>query len=254
VLDGFSLRLAAGEQAAIVGASGGGTSTLATLLIRFHEPQRGAILLDGRDLRSYELSDLRRAICVVEQTPFLFSGPLIDALRYGARDAARADIDRAIWLAGLEGVVSALTRGVETTLAEAGRQLSGGERQRIALARAIVRDPAVLVLDEATSALDGETEDEMLDRLAPWLSQRTVIAIAHRFSTARRFPRAIMLRRGVVACDGPPDALAQRDAAFADLFAEQLPRDAPRGRLDAPRPPGVLAAAAHAAAASGERR
>lgn len=221
VLQGLTLELAPGEPVALVAASGGGKSTLAGLLVRFADPQAGCILLDGIDLRILATPALRRAVCVVEQEPFVFSGRLIDNVRYGSWDASRRRVEEAIALAGLDALVGALPAGLYTPVAEAGHDLSGGQKQRLALARAIVRDPAVLVLDEATSALDSETEGRIFARLEPWLRRRTTLVMAHRLSTVARFARVIVLEHGRVAGDGPVTSLFTHCAAFAKLFAEQ---------------------------------
>jgi subfamily B ATP-binding cassette protein MsbA len=220
VLNGFDLRIAARETVAVVAASGHGKSTLASLLVRFADPQRGRILLDGIDVRAVRLADLRRAVCVVEQTPFIFSGPLIDNIRYGSWQASRAAVEAAVGLAGLESLVASI--GLDARLEEGGRDLSGGQKQRIALARAIVRDPAVLVLDEATSALDSDTEAHIFAQLEPWLRRRTAIVMAHRLATISRFGRVVVLQGGRVVGDGSVAALLQRCPAFSQLFAEQL--------------------------------
>jgi ABC-type multidrug transport system fused ATPase/permease subunit len=222
VLRDVRLRIAAREHVAIVGATGSGKSTIAALLVRFYEPQRGRVLLDGTDVAALRLDIVRRHICIVEQEPFIFSGPLHDNIRYGSWDATAADVGRAAHMAGLDPVVARLPQGLESIIGEGGKQLSGGEKQRIALARAIVRNPAVLVLDEATSALDGETEADVFDRLHGWLAQRTVITIGHRFSTIRRFPRAIVLADGRIAADGSVDVLLAQSATFVSLFGDQL--------------------------------
>ena len=222
VLRDLDLRVAARERIAIVGATGSGKSTLAALLARFYEPQQGRVLLDGVDIASLRLDVLRRHVCIVEQEPFVFSGRLCENIRYGASQATAADVERAAYTAGLDPVIARLPGGLDAVISEAGKQLSGGEKQRIALARALVRNPAVLILDEATSALDGETEAEVFDRLDGWLSERTVIAIGHRFSTIRRFPRAIVLLDGRIVADGAVDVLLSKSAAFVTLFDDQL--------------------------------
>ena len=228
VLDHFDLRIPPHETVALVAASGGGKSTLASLLVRFVEPNAGRILLDGVELRALPVDAVRRRICVVEQEPFIFSGPLLDNIRYGSWQAPRATIESAVALAGLERLVSALPGGLHARLDEVGRDLSGGQKQRIALARAIVRDPAVLVLDEATSALDSDTERQVFTRLAAWLARRTVLIMAHRLSTISRFDRVVVLEGGQVVGDGSVPELLQHCPAFSRLFAEQL---APLGAL-----------------------
>jgi ATP-binding cassette subfamily B protein len=222
LLEGVDLHVGAGETVALVAASGGGKSTLAALLTRHLSPLSGRILVDGVDVAEARLSDLRRAVCVVEQEPFLFSGPLLENVRYGSLDASREDVESAVRLVGLAPLAASLPHGMDTPMQEAGRELSGGEKQRIALARALVRNPAVLVLDEATSALDGEAEELIFERLESWLARRTVLVMAHRLSTVARFPRVVVLERGRVVGDGPAEALLGSCPPFAQLFAAQL--------------------------------
>jgi ABC-type multidrug transport system fused ATPase/permease subunit len=222
VLVDFSLIIGARETIALVGSSGAGKSTVANLLLRFLDPDAGRITLDGHDLIDLRMADLRRAVCVAEQDPFIFSGSLLDNIRYGASNASRKRIEDAVMLAGLEAYVAAMPRGLDTYLTESGRNLSGGQRQRIALARTIARDPAVLVLDEATSALDSDTERAIFLNLRQWLERRTVIVMAHRLATISRFPRVAMLQDGAIIADGPASELLSNCAAFAELFAEQL--------------------------------
>ena len=233
VLRDFSLAIGAHQTIALVGASGAGKSTVANLLLRFLDPDTGRITLDGHDLTQLRMADLRRAICVAEQDPFIFSGSLLDNIRYGAWDAARSDIEQAVMLAGLEPYVASMPHGLETILTESGRNLSGGQRQRIALARTIARDPAVLVLDEATSALDSDTERTIFANLKDWLDRRTVIVMAHRFATISRFRHVAMLADGAVIAQGPVTRLLATCAAFGELFAEQL---TPVEHGHAPRP------------------
>lgn len=227
VLQELTLTLLPGEPVAVVAASGGGKSTLAKLLVRFADPQTGRILLDGADLRTLMLPTLRRAVCVVEQEPFIFSGKLIDNLRYGSWDAPRRRIEEALALTGLEALVSSLPDGLDTPMSEGGRNLSVGQKQRIALARAVVRDPAVLVLDEATSALDSEAEGRIFAHLEPWLRRRTTVVMAHRLSTISRFDRVVVLHHGRVAGDGTVGFLVEQCPAFVRLFGEQLVVAAP---------------------------
>jgi ABC-type multidrug transport system fused ATPase/permease subunit len=222
VLRDLTLQLAPGAPIGLVAASGGGKSTLAKLLVRFAEPQSGGVRLDGVPLRELDLAALRRAVCVVEQEPFLFSGSVLDNVRYGAAHASRQRIEAALAAAGLTDVVRALPAGIETPIAEAGRSLSVGQKQRLALARAILRAPSVLVLDEATSALDSETEAQIFTQLDGWLRQRTTLVIAHRLSTIARFERVLVLENGRVVGDGSVAELHERCPAFSRLFADQL--------------------------------
>jgi subfamily B ATP-binding cassette protein MsbA len=221
VLRGLDLRVAAGEAVALVAASGGGTSTIASLLVRFAAPDAGRILLDGVDVAGLALRDLRRAVCVVPQEPFVFAASLAENVRYGTPEAAPAAVRAAIERVGLEPVAAALPGGIDADLREAGRDLSGGQRQRIALARAVLRDPAVLVLDEATSALDGDAEGQLFAALEDWLARRTVIVMSHRLATVSRLPRVLVLARGRVIGDGAPGELLRGCAEFRLLFAGQ---------------------------------
>jgi ABC-type multidrug transport system fused ATPase/permease subunit len=222
LLEGVDLRVEAGERIAVVAASGGGKTTLASLLLRFRDPSAGRILLDGVDLRSYPIPELRRLVCVVEQKPFLFSGPLIENLRYGSWDTREAEVWQAVDACGLRSLVERHPLGIDAPLRELGGDLSAGERQRIALARAIVKNPALLVLDEATSAIDSQAEAEVFAGLEAWLSQMTVILMAHRLSTVRRVPRIVVLAAGRVSGDGTLDDLAGGASVFATLFSDQL--------------------------------
>lgn len=222
LLEGVDLAVAPGETVGIVAASGGGKSTLASLLPRLLDPVSGRVLLDGIDLRTLALADLRREVCVVEQEPVLFGDSIAENVRFGTWDATDEAVEEALDLCGLSELVASLPRGKSTPLLEAGRDLSGGERQRIALARAVLRDPAVLVLDEATSALDGEAESALLSRLCPWLSRRTVLVMAHRFSTVAPLPRVVVLEQGRVESDGSVRDLLPASPAFARLFGAQV--------------------------------
>jgi ABC-type multidrug transport system fused ATPase/permease subunit len=221
VFTGLSFEMGAGEQVALVGASGAGKSTLGALLVGFRSCDRGEIRLDGVPLSRLSLAALRRTVVVAEQDPFLFSGTLRDNICYAVENPTEPGIATAVRMAGLERFLQGLPKGLDTTVAEAGRQLSGGERQRLAIARAVMHDPAVLVLDEATSALDGETEMALFAGLAPWLARRTVIAISHRLSTVARFSRVVVLTHGAVAADGPLDRVLSSGTLAAELFGDQ---------------------------------
>ncbi len=222
VLRHVDFDLGAGDTVGVVATSGGGKSTLAALLVRLVEPDQGRILLDGTDLCRFDLDALRRSVVVVEQDSFLFAGSLRGNLLYGSWDASSRQLTEALRGAGLERWIDTLPRGLDTEIQEIGRSLSGGQRQRIALARAILREPRLLVLDEATSALDGETEARIFERLEAWLSRRSVVVMAHRLSTVVRLPRVITLAGGEVVADGPPRDLLGDSAPFRDLFLDQL--------------------------------
>lgn len=222
VLDGIHLILKSGERAALVAPSGGGKSTLARLLVRSHEVEQGQILVDGIDMRDLRLTDLRRMVCVVEQEPFLFGGPLIENIRYGSWDAPLETVEEAVRITGLQPLVGSLPQGLQSVLQEGGRNLSGGQKQRLALARAIVRDPRILILDEATSALDSDSERQILERIEEWLVRRTVLVMTHRLATVARMPRIIVLAQGRIVGDGPLSELLADCLPFRQLFGEQL--------------------------------
>ncbi len=221
VLDGASFEVAARETVAIVSPSGGGKSTIAALLVRFRDAEAGAISLDGHDLGSLRLADVRSAVRVVPQEAFVFAGTLLENVIYGSAGAVPSDVEEAVYRAGLDTWVRSLAGGLRASLAEGGRNLSGGQKQRIALARAIVASPPVLVLDEATSAVDGDTEEQIMARMADWLRQRTVILMSHRLSTVLRVPRALVLEGGRITEEGAPAGLLQRPSRFARIFSDQ---------------------------------
>ena len=223
VLDRAGLTIPAGECIAIVGASGGGKSTIADLLVRQLDPTAGRILLDGYDLRALRLGDVRRHVVVVEQDPFIFNTSVAENIRYARPDAPAADIVAAARSAGLGELLDRLPQGVDTPVGERGRALSAGERQRLAIARAFLADPAVLVLDEATGAVDPVTEAQVVSGYEAVMRGRTTIIISHRLEPARRADRVVVLERGRIVEDGPADVLMSRGGAFADLFSVLQP-------------------------------
>ena len=220
-LVGISLRIPAGATVAFVGATGGGKSTLAKLLLRFHEPQRGLIRLDGQPIHAINLQDLRRAIGYVAQDTFLADATVAENIAYGSTDMPRGAIVRAAQAAEAHDFISALPQGYDTQVGERGMKLSGGQRQRLALARAILKNPPILVLDEATSAVDNETEAAIQRSLDRLVQGRTSLIIAHRLSTVRHAHRIHVLDQGRIMESGTHDELVARGGTYAALWRLQ---------------------------------
>ena len=220
VLEHVSLEVHAGESIAIVGRSGEGKSTIADLLVRQLDPHGGHVLLDGIDLRSAPLADIRRHVLVVDQDPFIFNATIAENIRYAKPDATEADVRAAADAAGLAPLLERLPKGVDTSAGERGRALSAGERQRVAIARAFLADAAVLVLDEATGALDPITEAQVAAGYEAVMRDRTTIIITHRLELARRADRVVVLEGGRIVEEGAADILIeQTESSFAGLFA-----------------------------------
>jgi ATP-binding cassette subfamily B protein len=193
VLDQVSFSVRAGESLAIVGPSGSGKSTLADLLLRLLDPDAGTVRIDGRDVRSIRIADLRRTVALVEQDPFIFHATVAENIRYARPDASGAEVVMAARLAALDDFVETLPLKYDTVVGERGMALSAGERQRIAAARAMLRNPAILVLDEPTAALDVATEKRLVDGYETAMRGRTVIVITHRMDVARRADRVVVI-------------------------------------------------------------
>jgi ABC-type multidrug transport system fused ATPase/permease subunit len=217
VLPGLDLTIPAGQTIALVGATGAGKSTLARLMARFYDPQDGAVELDGIDLRRLSEADLRRAVVMVTQENFLFTGTVADNIAFGRPDAARADIERAARAIGAHEFISALPEGYDTDVAKRGGRLSAGQRQLVAFARAFLADPAVLILDEATSSLDVPSERLVQRALRTILADRTALIIAHRLSTVEIADRVLVMDGGRILEDGSPADLTTGEGRFADL-------------------------------------
>jgi ATP-binding cassette subfamily B protein len=219
VLHGFDLHVAAGESVALVGATGSGKSTVAHLLPRFYEVDEGAVCLDGVDVRDLQLVELRRAVGIVFEETFLFHDTVAANIAFADASADQQAIERAARLAGAHDFVEALPDGYGTIVGERGFSLSGGQRQRLAIARAILADPRVLILDDATSAVDPTKEHEIRDALAEVMEGRTTIVIAHRPATVALADRVVLVDRGRVVATGPHEALLATSARYREVLA-----------------------------------
>ncbi|HVN37620.1 MAG TPA: ABC transporter ATP-binding protein [Myxococcota bacterium] len=221
VLRDVDFEARAGEVVALVGRTGAGKTTLVDLLLRFYDPQEGAIEIDGVDLRRVRRDALLRQIAVVTQEPFLFDGTIAENIRYGRRDASDAEVLAAAKAAYVEEFATSLPQGYDTEVGVGGTRLSGGQRQRITIARAILRDPAILILDEATSSLDSQSERVLQQALEALLPGRTVFVIAHRLSTVRRADRILVLEHGCVSQSGTHEELLASGGLYRELVALQ---------------------------------
>jgi len=219
VLTNLDLEVEAGETIAIVGATGSGKSTIARLLPRFYDPFEGQILLDGVDIRELALPALRRAVGIVFEETFLFSASVRDNIAFAHPDAPREDIRRVAVLAGADEFISELSDGYDTLLGERGYSLSGGQRQRLAIARALLGEPRVVILDDATSAVDPTKEHEIRDALSALTGQRTTIVIAHRPATIALADRVAFLDGGRVAAEGRHDELLATNQRYRQVLA-----------------------------------
>ncbi len=221
ILQYFSLTLAAGKTTAIVGATGSGKSTLVKLILRLYEVQYGQIYLDGIELTNLNLKDLRRAIGLVSQDVFLFHGTVAENIAYGSFEASNREIVNAAKIAEAHEFIAQLPDGYETIVGERGQKLSGGQRQRIAIARAVLKNPPILILDEATSAVDNETEAAIQRSLERITKNRTTIAIAHRLSTVRNADCIFVMDEGRVIESGQHEQLLEHDGVYASLWRVQ---------------------------------
>jgi len=221
LLRDFDLEIPAGSTLGIVGATGSGKSTIVKLLLRLYELQSGTIRLDGQPVQTLELGDLRKAIGLVSQEVFLFHGTVAENIAYGSFEASRSAIERAAQLAEASRFIEALPQGYDTVVGERGQRLSGGQRQRIALARAILKNPPVLILDEATAAVDNETEAAIQRSLDRITAERTTLVIAHRLSTVRHADRIVVMDQGRIVESGSHEELIAAGGAYVNLWRVQ---------------------------------
>jgi ABC-type multidrug transport system fused ATPase/permease subunit len=222
VLEDVSFEIAPGEMVALVGPSGAGKTSIANLICRFYDPISGRIALDGRDIVEYEVSSLRDQIAVVLQDTFLFNTSIRENLRYGRPDASTEDVIAAARTAYAHEFIQLLPRGYDSQIGERGVRLSGGQKQRLALARAILTDPRILILDEATSSVDAEAEYLIQQALESVLRGRTSLVIAHRLSTIRNADKIIALENGRIIEVGDHHELMERDGLYSQLYRRQL--------------------------------
>lgn len=220
-LDGIDLTVKAGSMVALVGASGAGKSTLIQLIPRFFDPTSGRITLDGRDIRELSLAELRNHVGIVPQESVLFTGTVAENLRYGKPDATHEALISAAKQANAWSFIETLPDGLDTYLGARGHRLSGGQRQRLSIARAILKDPAVLILDEATSSLDSESERLVQDALDKLMKDRTTIVIAHRLSTIIRADQIVVMQRGNIIETGTHTALLNADGIYKKFYELQ---------------------------------
>jgi ATP-binding cassette subfamily B protein len=222
VLDGISLKVPAGSSLAVVGATGSGKSTLVSLIPRVYDAAAGSVLIDGRPITDYPLAMLRRAIGFVPQETFLFSDTVRENIALGAESAGDDDVQLAAEAASIAGDIADFPEKYQTVVGERGITLSGGQKQRTAIARALIRDPRILVLDDALSSVDTYTEEKILNHLREVMQGRTTIFISHRVSTVRNADRIAVLHGGHIVELGTHDELIARNGYYTDLYNKQL--------------------------------
>lgn len=221
-MENFNLTITAGEKLAIVGTSGGGKSTIVNLVMRFYDPEQGAVTLDGVDLRQLSIKSLRDNIALVDQDPLLFNTSIFENIAYSDPSATRANVIAAARVANIHDFIESLPLSYDTIVGERGVTLSGGEKQRLCLARAVLKDPPVLILDEATSALDSISEQLIQQALDKILIGKTAIIVAHRLSTVQRADRIITMKNGAIADQGTHSELMSRSSIYRELAEKQL--------------------------------
>ena len=218
ILKNINIDIKKGQTVAFVGSSGSGKSTIANLLLRFYDVNSGEILVDGTDIKNLTLESLRDKIGVVSQDVFLFNDTVKYNIAYGKLDAGDEEIENAAKAANAHKFISAMPDGYNTLIGERGMKLSGGEKQRIAIARAMLKNPPILVLDEATSALDSESEKLVQEAIETLMKNRTVILIAHRLSTVKNADQIIVIDKGTVVERGKHQELLDKNGVYAKLY------------------------------------
>jgi ABC-type multidrug transport system fused ATPase/permease subunit len=239
VLTDVNFEIKAGQMVGVVGPTGGGKSTIVSLIPRFYDPSAGKVSVDGVDIRDYKLHGLRNQIAYVLQETVLFRGTVAENIAYGRGSAARDEIVEAAKLANADEFIAKMPQGYDTMVGDRGDTLSGGQRQRIGIARALIRNNPILILDEPTAALDTESEQLVMEALERLMKGRTVITIAHRLSTIRNSDKIVVLKGGVVAEEGTHDELMAKSGVYAELYHIQFDK-----------PPAQAAAAATASAST----
>ena len=218
VLSHINLDVKAGEYVAIVGSSGGGKTTLCSLIPRFYDVDGGTVKLDGTDIRKIYLKDLRRQIGIVQQDVYLFAENIMENIRYGRPDATDEEVIEAAKLANADGFISQLPDGYQTGIGQRGVKLSGGQKQRLSIARVFLKNPAILIFDEATSALDNESEKIVQESMEKLAKGRTTFVIAHRLSTIRNAGRILVLTANGIEEEGTHEELLARNGVYAKLY------------------------------------
>ncbi|MEX3622852.1 ABC transporter ATP-binding protein [Viridibacillus arvi] len=221
-LQNVSFKVQPGETIGIVGGSGGGKTTILELLMRFYDPTEGAVCIDGVDISKYNLIDFRNAIGLVTQDPFLWNRTIKENLIYGVPNATKDQILHAIKVAQLEEFIDSLPEGYETVVGERGVRISGGEKQRLAIARAILKDPPIILLDEPTSALDANTEFLLQSQMEEVFKGKTIVLVAHRLATIRNASKILVLDNGEIVEFGTPNELLNKKGAYFDLLSKQV--------------------------------